>query len=70
VIAMSEAGGIAEIANLAPPGAVKIAKNMKEFAAFMAQVKPLEGPQNSLLPKTYELESVTKRFADLLLNDL
>jgi glycosyltransferase involved in cell wall biosynthesis len=70
VIAMSEAGGIAEIAKLAPQGAVKIAKNMKEFVALMAEVKPLEGPQPSLLPPEYEMDNVTKRFADLLLNDL
>jgi glycosyltransferase involved in cell wall biosynthesis len=70
VIAMREAGGIAEIAAQAAPGAVKIADTMEEFTALMAQVSPARGEKPSLLPECYGLGNVAQRFEALLLRGL
>jgi glycosyltransferase involved in cell wall biosynthesis len=68
VIATPEAGGIGEIAALAPAGAVTLAMAGDEFVAAMARVTPsptgTERP--SLLPKNFELPHAVARFAELL----
>jgi glycosyltransferase involved in cell wall biosynthesis len=68
VIATPEAGGIGEIASLAPAGAVTLAKAGDEFVAAMGRVAPVPpGTQRtSLLPRNFHLEYVAARFAELL----
>lgn len=68
VIATPEAGGIAEIAALAAPGAVTLARAGTELAAAMAAISPdpVAAPRPSLLPGSFALEGVAARFAALL----
>ena len=68
VIATPEAGGIAEIAALAPAGAVTLAKAGDDFVAAMARLTPKPaGPERpSLLPKNFDLHHAAARFAALL----
>lgn len=61
VIATPESGGIAEVAAVAPPGSVRVAKIGEEFLEAMESV-PRRVRCNlspSLLPSQYHLESVT-----------
>lgn len=69
VIATPEAGGIAEIADLAPEGAVSIAPMGNEFAAAMAAVKPdkVGRLRASLLPETFQPDTVNAEFKKILL---
>lgn len=68
VISMREAGGIGEIAGLAPDS-VTLCDTMDDFIAAMEAAKPIpgEGLRESLLPSTFHPDEVQKRFM-LLLN--
>jgi glycosyltransferase involved in cell wall biosynthesis len=68
VIAMSEAGGIAEIAAASPMGAVTLAESSSLFLAALETVKPdpVDASRKSLLPKGFELHSVALEFQNLL----
>lgn len=70
VIAAREAGGIAEIAAQAPPGAVTLAADMDAFLAAMEDVKPGPPPAGvwrlSLLPPAFEKDGVLRRFTAFL----
>jgi len=68
VIAMAEAGGIAEIAQQAPVGSVTITQTIAEMVGIMAAIDPYEGPKprSSLLPGYFHLSNVEERFAELL----
>ena len=67
VIATPEAGGIGEIASLAPTGAVTLAKAGEEFIAAMARVAPNRtGSKSSLLPDAFRLDHAAAKFATLL----
>lgn len=68
VIAMKEAGGIGEIAALAPKGAVTVTTAMHDFIKEMERVtpNPATGFRPSLLPAAFELQSVVRRFEELL----
>lgn len=72
VIAMKEAGGIEEIANLAPTGAVTIANTMDMFIDAMQKIKPdpPRKPRPSLLPKNFHKEIVEEQFTRILENVL
>lgn len=64
VIATPEAGGIAELADAAPDGAVAVIPWGTAFAAEMASREPRHpaAPAPSLLPERYALEKVAKTF--------
>ncbi len=73
VIATPESGGIAELAQEAPPGAVRVAAMGEEFAMAMAEVAAREPagpgvvfPRPSLLPASYRKTEVAQRFESLL----
>jgi glycosyltransferase involved in cell wall biosynthesis len=67
VIATPEAGGIGEIASLAPTGAVTLAKAGEEFVAAMARVPIVpSGARPSLLPDAFRLDHAAAKFAQLL----
>ena len=68
VIATPEAGGIAEVADSAPEGAVRIVEAGTLFIEAMRTVKPQAIPRlrRSLLPPAYRLETVAQRFNDIL----
>lgn len=68
VISMREAGGIGEIAGLAPDS-VTLCDTMDDFIAAMEAAKPIPGKglRESLLPSTFHPDEVQKRFM-LLLN--
>lgn len=66
VIASVDAGGIAEIKNRSPEGAVTIAQNMQDFTALMESIPAKQNPQ-SLLADTFKLENCIKRFEDLMI---
>jgi glycosyltransferase involved in cell wall biosynthesis len=68
VIAMREAGGIDEIARLAPTGSVQLAGTMHDFIALMQRATPKSDNANktSLLPQEFYLENVVKKFSDFL----
>ena len=68
VIAAPEAGGIGEIAALAPAGAVTLAKMGPDFAAAMLKAKPQAGRtvRPSLLPDQFHPRSINSAFAALL----
>jgi len=69
VIATPEAGGIAELAAAAPPGAVMIAAAGEPFIAAMRGVRPdppMRGPRPSLLPEGYAPEAVAARLLQVL----
>ena len=64
VIATPESGGIAELAEAAPPGAVTLAAWGDAFAAAMADRRPrsVQAPAPSLLPARYGLDGVAAAF--------
>ncbi|MGD9537691.1 MAG: glycosyltransferase [Alphaproteobacteria bacterium] len=69
VIATPEAGGIAEVAAAAPPGAVTIAPAGEPFIAAMRGVRPdppMLGPRPSLLPEGYAPEAVAAHLLQVL----
>jgi glycosyltransferase involved in cell wall biosynthesis len=68
VIATPEAGGIREIAALAPPGAITLAPAGPDFVAAMASVTVCSNGtlRPSLLPSTFKLETAVARFAELI----
>ena len=72
VVATPEAGGIAELAAMAPPDAVTIAPFNDGFAATLTAMKPRrdEDLQPSLLPPAYDAAAVARRFAALLAETL
>ena len=68
VIATPESGGIAEVAAVAPPGAVTVAAWGDAFRNALTKVVPLpvNGTRPSLLPEHYERERVIERFTALV----
>lgn len=64
VIATPESGGIAELAEAAPPGAVTLAAWGDEFAAAMVDrsARLISAPASSLLPARYVLDDVVATF--------
>lgn len=68
VIASTQAGGIEEIAALAPRGAVTLAADMTVFVEAMRTVRPgpVAAPRPSLLPGAFRLPGVVEAFARLL----
>jgi len=64
VIAAPEAGGIGEIAELAPPGAVTLAELGREFSGAMARIDPdpVAALRPSRLPKEFQLATAVSRF--------
>jgi glycosyltransferase involved in cell wall biosynthesis len=64
VIATAESGGIAELAETAPPGAVSVVPWGEAFASEMACRKPRgpAAPGPSLLPQRHALENVARIF--------
>ena len=68
VIATPEAGGIAEMAVAAPPGAVTIADAGEPFIAALRAVAPdpVPAPRPSLLPPGYEPEVVAARLFQVI----
>lgn len=67
-IATSESGGIAEIAQMSPNGAVTVVDTMPDFIEAMRMVTPAPNRlyRPSLLPLTFRLETVMKRFSNML----
>ena len=68
VIATPEAGGIGEIAALAPAGAVTLAKAGDAFVTAMARVRAPSGTtsRSSLLPESFQLDNAVAKFEELL----
>ncbi len=66
VIAMSEAGGINEIAQQAEQNAVHIVNSMSEFIALMTAPLSQKQAGKSLLPSRFEQRSIVRSFEDLL----
>lgn len=68
VIAHKNAGGVGEIAGLAREGDVKLAGDMREFTAFMAQIHPSLPalPVKSRLPDIFKLKNAIKKFEEML----
>lgn len=68
VIATPESGGIAEIAAVAPPGAVTVVAAGQPFVEAMRRVVPRDSSllRPSLLPPRYRLESVLDSFEQWL----
>ncbi len=68
VIASREAGGIGEIAKLAPEGAVTVADDMTGFLKAMEAVRPAPSAtlRDSLLPREFEMKTISAQFAGLL----
>ncbi len=68
VIATAESGGIAEIAALAEPGDVTVVTSMEEFVMAMENFtpRPDQGYRASRLPEAYGMESVMKRFSEMV----
>lgn len=64
VIATPESGGIAEVADQAPPGAVTVVEAGRDFVAAMQRIQARSetGLRPSLLPSAYRIESVVDRF--------
>lgn len=71
VISMDEAGGIAEIADLAGAHIVQVKSTMRDFVKAMEKTRPhpSETFRPSLLPSHFEQHAVTQRFATLLRDD-
>jgi glycosyltransferase involved in cell wall biosynthesis len=67
-IVTRESGGIGEIAAQAPPESLTVADGMDEFIAAMAKVAPHTGDgfRPSLLPESYTLQAVIRKFYELL----
>lgn len=67
VIATPEAGGIDEIARLAPAGAVRLANAGAEFIAAMSEAVPVsDRARSSLLPSEFKLETALQRFVNVI----
>ena len=66
VIAMSEAGGIGEIAAKADAGAVRIAHSMDEFTTMMKNITAKTN-NKSLLPALFERKNIQQSFEKILL---
>jgi len=68
VIAMKDAGGVAEVAALASPGAVRVTDTMERFMEEVRGVTaaPVDTLKPSLLPEAFYPEAVLSRFSDLL----
>ena len=68
VIATPEAGGIAELAEAAPEGAVTLAEAGADFEQAMGAVAidPVANPLSSLLPERFRLGNVARAFEALL----
>ncbi len=67
VIATPEAGGIGEIAALAPAGAVTLAEAGAPFvAAMLAAVPSPTRARSSLLPAEFKLETALRKFAAIV----
>lgn len=72
VIGTPEAGGLAEVADLAQAGAVTIAADGAPFLSALQSARP-DHPARirpDLLPPAFELSSVIQQFSDLLANPL
>ena len=71
VIATPEAGGIGEVTDLAPEGAVQIAANGAPFVEAMKSVEKRSEarPRNSLLPHDFLLATVEGEFVRILEDD-
>ena len=67
-IVTRESGGIAEIAAQAKPGSVTVVDGMDEFLTAMTRVTKNagDGYRSSLLPESYYLPAVIRRFSELL----
>lgn len=67
VIAHSEAGGVRDLAAMAPPGAIQVAEDGEAFAAAMHKVEPMPDRRlrPSLLPAEYEVAAVVRRYEEL-----
>ena len=68
VISMKDAGGIDEIAALAQPGAITITPTIDEFIKAMERAKPnlTAAYRPSLLPDSFKLENIIKKFETML----
>ncbi|MEQ8667343.1 MAG: glycosyltransferase [Rhodospirillales bacterium] len=69
VIATPEAGGIAEVADRAPAGAVTVAAMGEPFLAALRGLEPRAkpgGPRTSLLPPEYRADTVSAALSDIL----
>ena len=68
VIAHRDAGGVAEISELANEGDVQVAKDMDAFVEMMRNVKPCMPslPLKSLLPSQFTLKSVMNKFEEMI----
>lgn len=68
VIATAEAGGIEEIAALAPAGAVTVASDMTMFIRAIEKVKPnpVSGRRVSLLPHEFHYRKIMAEFSKIL----
>ena len=68
VIATRESGGIVEIANLAPEGAVTVVDDMNAFTRAMEGRWPAysDSFRLSLLPEVFHKQNVSKQFSDIL----
>lgn len=71
VVATPESGGIAELAAMAPPGAVTVAEAGEAFVAAMSRVMSISSTnlRPSLLPPSYRLASVVDTFEQWLDQD-
>jgi glycosyltransferase involved in cell wall biosynthesis len=69
VIATPESGGIGEVAEAAPDGAVTLAEAGEPFVRAMAEMglAPVAEARRSLLPANFALDEVAPRFSRLLL---
>jgi glycosyltransferase involved in cell wall biosynthesis len=68
VIATSDSGGIREVKQQAPAGAITVVKDREGFIQAMAEVVLQRDSKlcHSLLPSAYQLNSVLKKMEDLL----
>lgn len=69
VIATRESGGIEEIANLAPEGAVTVVDDMNAFIKAMEGRRPAYSNsfRPSLLPENFHKKTVSRQFSDILI---
>lgn len=68
VLAMREAGGITDIANLTGPDIVILTETIEDFVSQMARVERNSAPipRPSLLPQDFDLQIVMEQFSILL----
>lgn len=66
VIALSEAGGIGEIAANTEKGAVYVAHDMRQFLDEMKRVSPKKQDSQSLLPAAFQEKNIIKEFTEVL----